>query len=40
MIGEGFNTINFYVHPREEAVSVGPNHETPPVCLSCLRLVR
>ena len=24
---------------REEAVSVGPNHETPPVCLVCLQLV-
>ena len=25
---------------REEASAVGPNHDTPPLCLSCLKLVK
>ena len=24
---------------REEAVAIGPNHDTPPLCLSCLKVV-
>ena len=24
---------------REEALVIGPNHDTPPLCLSCLKVV-